>query len=137
MGVAHVTVAVNAREHFTFAFAWKHLVHHIRMAMKTRALRHPPIARFDLNWLMEVFQSERQRMKKTVVCLGTPLANKIVWQVTVIANGHMLMAGILPRVEVILHNMAVGTCLGVVAQVTSPLPIAEGKHAYTRQRTQH
>ena len=100
--------------------------------MQARALRHAPIARFDLNGFMKVFQSECQRMKKSVVSLRDAFSDKIVREVTVIADGHMPMTGILPRVKVILHDMAVGTTLWIIAQVADALAIAKGKNADAR-----
>lgn len=48
---------------------------------------------------------------------------------TVVADRHMVMAGLLPRVHMILHHMAVHAALRIVAQVTGSLTIAKRKHA--------
>ena len=132
MSVSHVAVAVNAREHLAFVLRWKHFVHEIRVAVQARALRHAPIARLDLNRLVKVLQRERQRMKKSVVSLRDPFADRMVRQVTVVADGHMPMAGILPGVVVILHDVAVGATLRIVAQVADALAVAKGKNADAR-----
>jgi hypothetical protein len=92
MSMAHVAVAMNAREHFAVGVGWQHLVHDVGMTIEARVPSHPPVPRLDLNGLMKILQREGQRMKEAVVGLGNPLAHWMMGKVTVVADGHMAMA---------------------------------------------
>ena len=75
-------------------------------------------------------------MKKTVIRLGNPLAQRVMRQVAVVADGHVLVAGIHPRIKVSLHDVAIRTSLRVIAEITGALPIAKGKDADPREHPQ-
>ena len=105
-------MAMDAREHLAVRIGRKHLMHDFRVAVQARALRHAPIPRLDLNRLVKILQRERQRMKKPVVGLGDPFADRMMRQVAIVADRHVAMAGILPRVVVVLHHVAICTPCG-------------------------
>ena len=111
-------------------------MHQVFMAVQTRALSHPPIPRFDPNRFAEVLQRESQRVKEAVVGLGDPFAEEIVRQMAVVANGDMLMAGILPGIEVVLHHVAIDAGLRIVAEVAGALAVAKGERAHATERAQ-
>ncbi len=50
-------------------------MHYVLMAVQTRGLSHTRVARFDLNRIVVVLQSKRQRMEKTIVGFGDPFTN--------------------------------------------------------------
>lgn len=85
------------------------------MTINTRSLSHRTIAGFDLDRLMEIFHRECQGVKETVVRLGNPFSKWMVWQVAIVADRHMAMAGVLPRIEVVLHDVAVSARRRIVA----------------------
>ena len=51
----------------------------------------------------------------------------------IVAHGDVLVAGMLPRVEMVLHNVAVSARIRVVAQITGALPVTESKGANAAQ----
>lgn len=135
--MARVTVAVDAHQHVAAGLGRKHWVHQIGVAVETGILRDPSIARLDLDRLVEIFQRECQRMKKTIVRLGDPFADRVVRQMAVIADGHVAVAGILPRVVVTLHHVAVSTGRWIVAEVAPALPVAERESSGAPEGAKH
>lgn len=125
-----------ARLHLGVVSYGEHGMHYVLMAVQARSLRHARIARFDLNRIVVVLQSEGQRMEKTIVGFSNPLTNKIVGQVTIVAHRHRVMAARLPRVQVGLHDVTVGAGFRFVAQVTGTLTIAESEGGGPRQQSQ-
>ena len=115
MCMPHVAVAMNAREHFTFGFDGKQLVHEVTVAVQTCLLSHSPIARLDPDGLMEVSQCKCEGMEEAVVGLHDPFTNRMMRQMAVVADSDMLMAGVLPRVVVALHHMTIDASCGIVA----------------------
>ena len=107
-------MTMNTKLHFAIMLDGQHLIYETTMAMKARILCHTTITRLDLNGLMKVVGGEGQRMKKTVVCFGDPLPEKIMRQVTIIAGCDVFVAGLHPRIEVILHHMAIRAGLGII-----------------------
>lgn len=112
-------------------------MHEIRMASQAGVLSHPAVSRLDPNRLVEVFQRKGQRVEKTIVGLRDPLAHEMVGQVAIIADGDVPMAGILPRIVVVLHDVAIGARQRIVAQVTRTLTVAEREHADAPKDSQH
>lgn len=90
-------------------------MHRFRVAIKAGMLRNPLVSRLDLDRLVEVPQSERQRMEKAVICFRDPLSDGVMRKVAIIANCNVAMARILPRIVVTLHNVTVRTCCWIVA----------------------
>jgi hypothetical protein len=121
--MSDIGVAMHARKHFTARFGRQDLMHKVRMAMQAGLLSHAMISRFNSNGFVEILERKRQRMEKTVVGLGIPLSNKIMRQMAVIADRDVLVAGLLPRIEVALHDMAIRAALRIAAEVTCALPV--------------
>jgi hypothetical protein len=107
------------------------------MAIEASVLRHPAIPRLDLYWFMKVLQREGQRMKKSVVGLGDPLADGMMRQVAVVTNCDMAMAGILPRVIVSLHDVAIRARRGIVAEIAPALTVTECERADAANDSKH
>lgn len=106
------------------------------MAIEASTLCHAPISRFNLDGLVKVFECERQRMTKTVVCLGKPMANKIVRQMAIVAGSDVPMAGVLPGIVIVLHNMAVYACFWVAAQIAGPLAVSKSKQPHSEEQSE-
>ena len=107
------------------------------VAMQTSSLSHAAVSWLDLNGFVEVFQRKCQRVKEAVVSLDQPLPNKVVRQMAIVADRHMPMAGMLPRIVIILHHMAICTSLWVIAQIACSLAVSNGKHTDADKHTKH
>lgn len=133
----HVAMAMDAREHIPVTRDGKHLVHDGLMTVQASVLSHAPVARLDLDRLVEIFEGKGQGVKEAIVRLGHPLSDEIVWQMAVVAPRHMVVTGILPGVVMLLHDVAVDTGLRIVAQVAGALTVAEGEDSDTAENPQH
>jgi hypothetical protein len=89
--VANVLVAMDAQWHFIAVLRHGHLMHGVGVAIQACVLRNSPISWFDLDGFVEVFQSERKGMVKTVVGLGPQFAEQMMRQMTIVADGNMSM----------------------------------------------
>lgn len=132
-----VAVAMDTSRQLTVRFCHTHLMHDIGMAIDAGILRYSAVARLDLNRFVEVFKGERQRMEETIVGLRNPLAQKIVGQVTVVTDRHMPMARVLPRVVMIVHHVAIGARLGIIAQVACALAVTKREYPDATQNAKH
>src|SRR5262245_38671582 len=107
---------MDTHQYFAVGLGWKHLVNNAFMTVQAGILSHAPVSRLNLNGLMKVFQRERRRMKEPVFSFRKPFADKVVREVTIIADGHMTMARILPRIKMILHHVTIGAGHWIIAQ---------------------
>jgi hypothetical protein len=123
----HMTVAVDARQHLAARLLGQHLMDEIRMAAQASILSDPAVSRFDLNRLVEVLQGKSQRVEESIVGLGYPLACKMVREMTIVTDGDMMVTGIQPRVVVILHDVTIGTCQWIVAQIAAALTVTKSE----------
>jgi len=135
--MASVAVAMDAGGQLAVRCSHAHLMHDIGMTMDAGTLRYPAVARFDLDRFVKVFERKGQRMEKAIVGLGNPFAQKVVGQVTIVTDSHMAMAGVLPRVVMIVHHVTVGARFRIVAEVACALPVAKGEYADARKYAQH
>jgi hypothetical protein len=76
-------------------------------------------------------------MKKTIIRLGNPLADGVVRQMTIVADSNMTMAGILPRIEMALHDMTIRATCWIVAQIAPTLAISKCKCTDARKYPEH
>lgn len=134
--MADIGVAVDAILHAAGGGVGQQRMDKVLVARNASALRYPSIPRLDLDRVLEVAGCERQRMEESVVGLGDPFANEIVWQVAVVANGDVVMAALLPRIHMILHHMTVDAGLWIVAHVAGTLAISEREHTDPRKHAQ-
>lgn len=112
------------------------VVNKILMTIDARALSHSSVARFYLNRVIVSAHRERQRVKETVVGFGDPLADRVVRQMTIVANCDMVVTALLPRIQMVLHHVTIHASLRIVAQVTGSLAVPERKRTYTGQQAQ-
>lgn len=137
MRVPDIAMASEAIQGLLLLVDGKHLMDCVLMAVQTCILRHLPVARLDLNWLVIVIQGEGERVKKSVVSLGHPLANGVVRKMTIVTNRHSGVAAVLPGIVVVLHDVAVRTGLWIVAQVAGSFCITKGEDTQAGQHAQH
>lgn len=83
------------------------------VAVQTRLLGYFPIPRLDLNGVRKSAGGEGEGMPETVVRLHL-FPQKIMRCVAIVAGRYGTVAGLDPGVVVILHDVAVRTCLGIV-----------------------
>ncbi|HYX38433.1 MAG TPA: hypothetical protein VE954_35470 [Oligoflexus sp.] len=72
---------------------------------------------FDAQGFFEVAGGETPGMPDTVDGFGFVLANKIAWCVAAVASGCQAMAGHLPGIEVVLHDVAIDASLWVIREI--------------------
>lgn len=111
-------------------------MHELAVTGNASTLSDAPIAFFDLNWIFESTGRERQRVKETIVGFRYPFADVVMWQVAIIADRHMVMAGVLPRIQVFLHHMTVDARLRVVAEIAGTFAVAESERAEPNKNAQ-
>lgn len=68
----------------------------VLVTIDTGALRNSAIARFDLYGVSVSTECERNRMEKAVVCFSQPFTNGVVWQMTIVAHGDVVVTALLP-----------------------------------------
>lgn len=64
----------------------------ILMTKDASPLRHTTIARLNLDRFMKILKRKRERMKKAVIGLRDPFADRMVGQVAVVADSDMSVA---------------------------------------------
>lgn len=101
----------------------------ILVAVDARFLRYPLIAGLNLDGVVVVLEREGDRMEEAIVALRDPFPNKVMGQVAVVAGRNVMVAALLPRIEVVLHYVAVCTRSGIIAEVAGALPVAKGEGA--------
>ena len=60
-----------------------------------------------------------------------------VWRVAVIAGGNCLMAGLRPTIELFIHDVTIGACCRIVAEVRITLRINESEGTDTHSDTDY
>lgn len=126
-------VAFDTQLHLAARRFGQHRVHRLRMAIDATFLRDTPVALFNLNRLVKILQRKRQRMKKTIVGLGDIFSHTIAGQVAVITNGNVMVAALLPRIEMPLHDVTVGAGRRIVTEIAMSLGIPECETADSNQ----
>ncbi|QDT66417.1 hypothetical protein V22_36840 [Calycomorphotria hydatis] len=100
----HSRVTMDAGQHGIFIGKiililinnWQQRMHEVAMAIDTSLLSDTSIAFFNHNRITVIIERERQRMKETVIGLGDPLADEIVWQMAVVTDRNVMMGALLP-----------------------------------------
>jgi hypothetical protein len=123
--VTNVVVAVDTKGRFAAGICRHHLMHSCGMAINARALGDAPVSRLDSDRFVKILECERQRVKKSIVGLGHPMADEVVGQMAIVASRDVLMAGVLPGIVVTLHDMAIRARLWVAAQIAGAFAIAK------------
>ena len=112
-------------------------MHRIGMARNTGSLSDTPIPLLDLDRLVKILQCERQRVIEAVVRFGKQRAQMIVRKMAVVADRHMAMSRVLPRVIVALHHVTIRARCRLAAEVTPALAIAESEHPDSSKNAEH
>src|SRR4051812_41220513 len=95
------------------------------VAVQTGALRHASIPGFDLDGLMEILERKCKRVIESVVCLCQPMPDEVMRQMTIVAGSDVPMAGLLPRVVMPLHHVAIRAVHWIAAKIAGSFAIAK------------
>src|SRR4051812_9286682 len=106
------------------------------MTFATRVFGDAQAAILDLDWFVKLARGKGERVKESVFCLGEILRDKRRRRMAVVAGRDRVMTRFDPAIEMILHDMAVGAGLGIVAQVGGTLRIDKGETSETCHQAQ-
>lgn len=81
----------------------------IGMAVATVCFHHATVVIVDHDGVVKILRRESQRVKEPVSPFAVPFANKVMRRVAIVAFGDVMMSRFDPRIEVILHDVAVRT----------------------------
>lgn len=100
------------------------------------ALCHATVARLDADGLVKVVEGEGEGMEKPVVRLRDPFADGMMGKVAIDADRGCVMTRVLPRVVIVLHDVAVHARSGVAAQITGTVSVTESEETKSARQTQ-
>ena len=92
-----------------------YLCDNITMTMPARPFGDPLVGRTDLYIIREPTGGKGQRMMKAIGCFHQIFAKEIVGRMAVVADRNVLMAGLNPTVQILLHDVTVGAGFGGVS----------------------
>jgi hypothetical protein len=102
------------------------LMDQVLVAGKTVFLEDPRVGPLDHDRLVKVLDRESLGVVPAVVGLGEILAEEAVRKMAIDTVGHRMMAGLLPGVELGLHDMAVHARPGIGTEVREAFCVEEG-----------
>lgn len=135
--MANVGMAMDAVLHVTLRGRGQQRMHKITMAVHAGALSDSAVAWFDFDRIGIATQGECQGVEESIVTFDDPLADFVVRQVAIIANGNMVVRTLLPRIKVRLHHVTIDARLGLVAQVAGTFAVTESERADTGEQSQY
>lgn len=109
----------------------------VGVAIAAIGFNHTAVVVIDHDGFMEVARRESQRMKETISPFAEPFANEVVWCMTVIALGYFVVSRFVPRVIVVVHDVAVGTCLTCRRQIRRSLCVVKGEGSSSKRGADH
>jgi hypothetical protein len=102
----------------------RNLADKILMTANAVELKRSSVVRTNAYGLVKVHERKTLGMPKAVFRLGEVLSKeRIVWDMAIVACRDCVVAGLLPAVEVIPHDVAVGAGSWIVAQIRQPLTV--------------
>jgi hypothetical protein len=111
-----------------FAFrVFKHTADDFLMTSFAIAQSDFTIERPDLDRLGETARSEGRAVVPAVDSFDGVFSDDVLWRVATVAGGRFFVAGTVPGVELLSHNVAVLTRLGVVREIGNAFSIEECK----------
>ena len=99
------------------------LAHKFFVAIQAVGLENGRVYRLDANRLLKVLQCECHGMVVTIAPFCPPFGEEIMRQVAVVAGGEGMVAGLLPAVILVAHDMTIRTGLGIARQVGSAMSV--------------
>jgi hypothetical protein len=95
----------------------RNFANEITMTIQAISVKNGRASRTDSDRFFEILQRERLGMVIAVGHLRQPLAEKIVRDMAIVASGEGVVAGLLPAVKLIAHDMTVYACSWVSGKV--------------------
>src|SRR5690348_7621564 len=107
--MTYIAMAVNALNRIARrgARSADQFVQEIAVTADAIGLDDVLVVRRDLDRLVEILQSEGLAVPPTLICLGKVLGNEVLWQMAIDALGGLVMRRLLPRVVLVVHDVAV------------------------------
>ena len=115
----------------------ENVIHHILMTIDTVALQDLLVLFLYYDGFMKILHRECPGMIPAVFRFRHIFAHKAVRQVAVDAGRDRVVARLLPRVVLGVHDVTVGASLRILAQVGQALGVAERRPAEADQHTHH
>jgi len=105
-------------------------VNKIGVATQAIRLQDVGISWLDLNRFVKILEGESFGMAVAVVGFGNQFGDDaVVRHMAIDANGRRVMAALLPRIELIVHDVAVGARSRIGAEIRKPFRICEREDA--------
>lgn len=102
----------------------------IGVAAQTVRMQDFRIARLDLDRLVKILEGESFGMAIAVIGFGNQFGDDaVVRHMAIDANGRCVMAALLPRIKLIVHDVAVGARSRIGAEIRKPFRICEREDA--------
>ena len=130
-------MAANTRKLFAGPAHRVDVMHNILMTFPTGVLRHALTARLHVNGIVETAGGKGERMKKTVIRFSEIFPDNIARRVAIVAGSDRAMAGFDPAIEMVLHDMAIGACSRIIAQIRRAFCINESVSAEAHRASHH
>lgn len=100
-------------------------MHDFLVTLAARLIGNFQILRLNLQRLVKAARGERERMPKAIRSLGRILAGESGRRMTVVADGHSVVARFDPGAVMIPHDVTVSACRRVIRQVGTSSSIDE------------
>jgi hypothetical protein len=108
-----MTMGTTNRSSIMYATTVSDVTDHVLMTVDAVLLQNARVFFGDFNGLMEILQGERPGVKIPIFYFSKIFTKKIMRKVTLNAASYAVMAAFDPGVILWLHNMAIGTHLGI------------------------
>lgn len=130
--MADASVAMHAADGIWIGRTARHDVFdEIAMAAEAVVLEDLAVGLLDHDRLVEVLEGEGFGMVIAIGGLGDVFLGEMRWDVAVVAGGEGMVWAFAPRVELVVHDVAVLTDLGVVEQISPAFGVLECETADT------
>jgi len=113
------------------------VVEQVAVAANTVFLKGGSTFRSDLDRLVKILQRKRLRMPPAVFALLNHLGNELMWQMAFDTGGCDVVRPLLPRGILILHDVAVGACRRITAEIRQALAVAKGIEPKAEKHAKH
>ena len=113
--------------------------HKVPVTIQTVGIQYSAISRLNANWIAKIPKRKGDGMMIAVSGLRHPFAEKVMRHVAIVAGGESVMAGFLPAVKLIAHDVAVYARFGIIRKVGGAPRIIKcipaGAQQYSQQGT--
>lgn len=114
--MADIAMAVKA-EPLLFRSRLMYFAHQPQVAQNTVPLHNIDIEFLNTDGVLKIPGGKRKAVIPAVDALGQPFIHKPTWRMAVVADGETLVAGMVPILKLILHDMTIYAGFGIIGQV--------------------